>query len=218
MKKKLIVIVGIVVAAVVLGLGIYHSDASQMEPKLSEQEIQELLEIQYPGESIIKRIDNGIYEVEIIGDDNKQYALRLDGNTGEVLDLKETMQTKKGNAASNLAIKEKKNDAQEQKVKSAEPKKKQSTVSNENTDQSTNNIDKNQSNTNKTQSTHNTLIDVSEASKIALNQFSGKITDLELDEDDGRLIYEIEIEAGDREAEIEIDAITGEVLVIDIDD
>ncbi|MHA6253029.1 PepSY domain-containing protein [Oceanobacillus sp. CAU 1775] len=62
------------------------------------------------------------------------------------------------------------------------------------------------------------IITQEQAVNIALKQFSGKVEDVELDDDDGRLIYEIEIEndRGD-EAEIEIDAYTGAVLVVDID-
>lgn len=43
------------------------------------------------------------------------------------------------------------------------------------------------------------------------------ITELELDEDDGRLIYEIEIESVNGEAEIDIDAYTGDIISISID-
>ncbi|MFD0951687.1 PepSY domain-containing protein [Virgibacillus natechei] len=60
-------------------------------------------------------------------------------------------------------------------------------------------------------------MDLGKAEEIALNEFDGQITELELDEDDGRLMYEIEIEDGEDEAEIEIDAYTGEILVIEID-
>ena len=63
-----------------------------------------------------------------------------------------------------------------------------------------------------------TVIDINEAVNIALNEFKGTVTDVELDEDDGRLIYEIEMESGEEEAEIEIDAYTGAILVIEIDD
>lgn len=55
-----------------------------------------------------------------------------------------------------------------------------------------------------------------EAKRIALSKVAGKVEGIELDEDDGRLIYEIEIEAEseDIDAEVLIDAITGEVMTI----
>lgn len=66
--------------------------------------------------------------------------------------------------------------------------------------------------------TKKSVISRDQAINIALKQFSGRVEDVELDDDDGRLIYEIELEnkRGD-EAEIEIDAYTGAVLVVDID-
>lgn len=57
-----------------------------------------------------------------------------------------------------------------------------------------------------------------EAKSIALKLADGKIEDFELDEDDGRLIYEIEIKAKGVEHEIEIDAYTGEVIEHEVDD
>ncbi|TWI56181.1 PepSY domain-containing protein [Halalkalibacter nanhaiisediminis] len=55
-----------------------------------------------------------------------------------------------------------------------------------------------------------------EAKRIALSKVAGKVEDIELDEDNGRLIYEIEIkaESEDIDAEVLIDAITGEVMTI----
>lgn len=55
------------------------------------------------------------------------------------------------------------------------------------------------------------------ARSIALAEFSGTIEGIELDDDDDRLIYEIEIEDGENEAEIEIDAYTGEILFMDLE-
>lgn len=67
-------------------------------------------------------------------------------------------------------------------------------------------------------STNNTIISEEKAIEIALRQFNGAIEEIELDEDDSRLIYEIEMENGEKEAEIEIDAYTGKVLEVEIDD
>lgn len=60
-------------------------------------------------------------------------------------------------------------------------------------------------------------IDANKAGEIALKEFAGTITDLELDEDDGRLVYEIEVRDGKEEADFDIDATTGEILELDID-
>lgn len=62
------------------------------------------------------------------------------------------------------------------------------------------------------------VISRQQAINIALAQFPGKVEEVDLDDDDGRLIYEIEIKNGDREAEFEIDAITGKIIDIEIDD
>ncbi|PAV30689.1 hypothetical protein CIL05_06195 [Virgibacillus profundi] len=61
------------------------------------------------------------------------------------------------------------------------------------------------------------VIGIEKAEEVALKEFAGTITDLELDEDDGRLVYEIEIENGKKEADFEIDALTGEILEMEID-
>lgn len=62
------------------------------------------------------------------------------------------------------------------------------------------------------------IIGEARAKSIALSLANGSITDFELDEDDGRLIYKIEIKAKGLEHEIEIDAHTGKVLEHEIDD
>ena len=59
----------------------------------------------------------------------------------------------------------------------------------------------------------NQMIGVDRAKEIAQGRLpGGRITELELDEDDGRMIYEGEIETNTTEVEFEIDAYTGEVL------
>lgn len=55
-----------------------------------------------------------------------------------------------------------------------------------------------------------------QARSIALSVANGTITDFDFDEDD--IEYEVEIEVGDLEYEITIDARTGEILEVEIDD
>ena len=56
------------------------------------------------------------------------------------------------------------------------------------------------------------VITVEEAVAIAMKQAKGTVTEAELDDDDGRLHYDLEIEDGTYEYEFEIDAITGEII------
>ncbi len=208
MKKKIALSVGVLAIASVLGLGIYHSNASQAEPKLSSEEIDDIVTSQYPGTitemELEKDFNQVIYEVEITEDGN-EYELKLDGNTGEVLKIKEKEMVKKQTDDTDQHPKKKQ--AQQQANDQVDQKNQSQSETNENRpDQQ----DK--------RNQQKTVIDADEAVQIALKEFSGTVESVELDEDDHRLIYEVEIEAGDEEAEVEIDAYTGEVLVIDIDD
>ena len=208
MKKKIALSVGVLAIASVLGLGIYHSNASQAEPKLSSEEIDDIVTSQYPGTitemELEKDFNQVIYEVEITEDGN-EYELKLDGNTGEVLKIKEKEMVKKQTDDTDQHPKKKQ--AQQQANDQVDQKNQSQSETNENRpDQQ----DK--------RNQQKTVIDADEAVQIALKEFSGTVESVELDEDDLRLIYEVEIEAGDEEAEVEIDAYTGEVLVIDIDD
>ena len=64
------------------------------------------------------------------------------------------------------------------------------------------------------------LISRDEAVRIAISQTgqSARVAEVELDEDDGRPIYEIELEGGPFEYELEIDAATGDILEFEKDD
>lgn len=59
---------------------------------------------------------------------------------------------------------------------------------------------------------------VAQASNIALKQVTGgKVTKVELDRDNGRYVYEIELRTAQGEADVDIDANTGKVLSFDQD-
>jgi len=55
------------------------------------------------------------------------------------------------------------------------------------------------------------------AIKIAMKQAKGTVTEVKLDEDDGRVIYEIEIQDDKYDYDFDIDAISGEVLKFEKD-
>jgi uncharacterized membrane protein YkoI len=222
----MIIAISSVSLAAVLGFGIYHSNAAQAEPGLSKEEIRALVEEQYPGTITELELDKGfnraVYEVEVTSN-GKEYEIELDGNTGEVLKLQEKEKRVADNDSTvndsnKVSIKEKNDDAEDTNT-SNDDKNNVDDKAEDTSNQSQKDVkdEKDEGNQSKEDNTKNVVIDVEAAKKIALGEFPGTITDLELDEDDGRLIYEIEIESADGEVELEIDAYTGEIIYISID-
>lgn len=62
------------------------------------------------------------------------------------------------------------------------------------------------------------LISIEEAMEIALSEQDGYVDDIELETDDGYTYYEVEIENGNEDYDLYIDAITGDVLKVEKDD
>ncbi|MEI3614719.1 PepSY domain-containing protein [Pseudogracilibacillus sp. SO30301A] len=206
MKKKIILTSGVLAITIALGLGIYKSDASQAEPKLNYDEVRGLISAQYPGTitelELEKDRNRVVYEIEI-ENDGMEYDLKVDGNSGEIIKIKEKKtvaqkENQKKTTDDDKAVKEDTKDGQNQTTQEIKVEKKESSK--------------------KEKNNKNTVIDASEAIAIAQKEFPGTVTDVELDEEDGRYIYEIEIKANGEEAEIEIDAMTGEIIVIEIDE
>jgi len=55
------------------------------------------------------------------------------------------------------------------------------------------------------------------AIKIAMKQAKGTVTEIELDDENGRVIYEIDIKDGKYEYDFDVDAISGKVLKFEKD-
>lgn len=235
--------IGVIGVVTVLGFGVYHSNASQADPTLTPENIKELVQAQYPGTITELQLDkdaNGsVYEVEVTND-GVEYELKIDGQSGEVINLKEKLVAAKERAGTKevidlkekekeqkeeekQAVKEK--EEQEKQAKEKEEKEKQEKAKADEQAQQKTQVKKNESSANEgnkqqeeeTKST-NTVIDVNKAIDIALAKFPGTVDEVELDEEDGRLVYEIEIEGNGEEAEFEIDAYTGEIIVIEIEE
>src|SRR5690625_7739454 len=96
--KKVGIMLGVMIAAIVLGFGIFQSNASQAEPKLSNEEIKEIVSNEYPGEiidlTLSEKGNKTVYTVNVDANE-AEYELEMDGNTGEVWELRETPLTKK---------------------------------------------------------------------------------------------------------------------------
>lgn len=206
-------VLGTVAGLALLGFGIFQSGVSSANLELSSDEIREIVETQYPGEIIELGLEkdtaNAYYAVKVESE-GKTYDLRLDGNSGEIVSLEEAEKlTSNAEKADDKVDKQKDEKNDNSKKNNGESKKEDS-----------DNAKDNQENTNsndKKESSNSAIINSDKAREIALSQFSGTIENIERDEDDGQLIYEIEIVNGEDEAEIKINAYTGEVLVVDID-
>ena len=199
MKNKtwLAVSVGALMISIV-GLGIQHISANPDDAQLTSTEIKELVKNKYPGDITELELErkNGqlVYEVEIEGPQG-EYEMKLDASTGEVLKLEEKpRKASKGSNGSQQA-----NDRKD--------------------DRATQNNGDEPNQTNDGQSSaERTRMSIDEAKETALNEIPGTIDEIELERDDGRLIYEVEIETDNREAEVEVDAYTGEIIMISWDD
>ena len=66
-------------------------------------------------------------------------------------------------------------------------------------------------------SNYKNIISQDDAIAIAEKAANGKVEEIELDEDDGLLKYDVELRTDRGEAEVEIDASTGNVLEVELD-
>jgi len=71
-----------------------------------------------------------------------------------------------------------------------------------------------------TQGKDSELISMKKAEEIAVNEVGGVVESIELEKDDGRLKYEIDLrdENGNDDIDVDIDAKTGEIIKVDRDD
>ncbi|WP_018930342.1 PepSY domain-containing protein [Gracilibacillus lacisalsi] len=204
MKKKLLY--PLIVVAIIGGVfAIYHFTSSPADAYLSEEEAKEKISKQYSGEiaeiELEEENNQKIYKVKIKGTD-RDYELKIDAESGEVLLLNEKAVTESDNSTRN-----------------------EDTAVDDNTEQednsgTNNKEDRNDSSNEETkQQPNNTLISAEEARDIALDQYPGaEITDFEQDEDDGRYLYEIELITDKEEIDLEIDAYTGSIISISKDE
>ncbi|GAA0300176.1 putative membrane protein YkoI [Gracilibacillus halotolerans] len=189
MKNKFFIPVlgGLIVTGGVFAALTINSDSASAE--LSKEEAMEKIQTQFPGEVVElefeKEGSKKVYEIEIKGTD-RHYELEVDADTGEVLKI-------------------------EEEVFSGKKASKEQAGSN----QAVQTADDNGDSKNTTKKTDkDSIISVSEVEAIAHDFFDGKIEELELDEDDGRLYYEVEMYSSTHEVELDIDAYTGELLSI----
>lgn len=163
---------------------------------LSEDEVKEIVLEDTSGEidSLTKSTENEteFYDAVVKNDQNKVH-FKVNGETGEVVEKKKEPVT----TVQKESNENKQNDNKQQEID-------QGTKQNEHKRQKEDKL-KN--------------ISEQEAIQIALDTVKGEVDDVDLESSNGQLYYFIEIEtADDLEAEIQIHAITGEVISIEWDD
>lgn len=191
MKKKLLTISVVFIGVLILLFSFINSNSETSEPALTKDEIKDIVSEQYAGEistPILRNKNNEPVYHVDLAHDENIYHIKLNGISGEVITIDKEVNKDNKKETSNENQKENKQSNQEQ----AEEKEKIKS--------------------------DNIIISQKKVSKIALEQFSGVIDDIDLEDKNGRLIYEVEIENGEREAEIIIDAYTGEVIFVEIDE
>lgn len=204
--KKLIIITLCIIAIGAVAVGVQMFSASADDPSLNSEEAKELAASRYPGKVTVIELNNEsgeqIYTMEIDGDDN-DYRLKLNADSGDVVQLSEITNADSQEAASEESAadtaSEPEPDAEESSSEEAPPAEEEPSR--------------------ETGSSSNQLpISMDDAKSIALEEVGGgSVTDIELDDDDGRVLYELEIVSSQGEVDVDVDARTGEIIVISYD-
>ncbi len=204
MKNKLFFIILTIIIVIGSVVAIYNFTSNPASAYLSEEEAKEKVSDQFSGKIMELELDEEnnrkVYEVEIKGTD-RDYELKIDAETGEILLLNE----KTGTLRDNSVAKEEAADDQDN-------------TDQEDKNETDNKDEQNEETKQQSDNSNNTLISAEEARSIATDQYPGTITDFEQDEDDGRYLYEIEIRTNTHEVDLEIDAYTGSIISISKDD
>lgn len=195
MKKTwlTVLISAIIIAAI--GFGIQQTLASPSGTPMSIQDASQIVTEKYAGQitevDLDKEKGKYVYEIELKGAQG-EYEVKLDAVSGDILKVKHKQET--------FPAGNKESAEQQQDFQPVDTNEQASTEGND-------------GNT----PTAPSRISVEEASRIALEKVPGIIKEIELDRDDGLLIYEIEIKTETGEAEIDINAYTGEIVYLSIE-
>jgi len=191
----------------ILGVLTFNSDSASAY--LTKDEAKDKIQTQFPGEIVELELDEErnkkVYEVDIKGSD-RFYELEIDAETGEVLKIEEKLfnNQKEPNNQKN-------DDIPEVNVSQADDQDDQSKQDKKETKKVEANDDKDEENKSSKKSS---IISIDKAKSIAKGLFNGKIDEIELDDDDGLRYYEIEMYSSTEEAELKINAYTGELISI----
>jgi uncharacterized membrane protein YkoI len=229
MNRKWIIITVLVIIGVTGIIGI--ASAIKGNVKVTETEARNLVEAHYPGtiiEMTLLRSDGkDIYQVQL-EENTGLYTLEVDAETGNIQNLQQVKKTDSEKEekpaiseaeAKKLAEETYRGNVQaltlHRKIysitvltKTEQIKLEMNADSGKITSEDKSSIEKN---------TQHVKLTEEQAKKIALAEVNGKIEDIDLEEEEDSVFYEVEIESGQQEATIQIDAFTGKVLSVAIE-
>ncbi|MFD1386320.1 PepSY domain-containing protein [Oceanobacillus oncorhynchi subsp. oncorhynchi] len=198
MNKKIGMFAGAVVLAGVVGTGIYHAEAassSEEEPQIVEagsltmEDATKKLEEEYQGK---------VKEMELDREGDKSFYEAEIIVENHEYDVK--MDAESGEVVyEEIDDKDGHDDDRNDDDVNLEENQQDTAAANENNDNKEN------------------VITQEEAIQIAKQEFDGEVTEMELDYDDGRYVYELELVNGEQEADFDIHAETGDILSLEID-
>ncbi|GAA0321571.1 hypothetical protein GCM10008931_11400 [Oceanobacillus oncorhynchi subsp. oncorhynchi] len=198
MNKKIGMFAGAVVLAGVVGTGIYHAEAassSEREPQIVEvgsltmEDATKKLEEEYQGK---------VKEMELDREGDKSFYEAEIIVENHEYDVK--MDAESGEVVyEEIDDKDGHDDDRNDDDVNLEENQQDTAAANENNDNKEN------------------VITQEEAIQIAKQEFDGEVTEMELDYDDGRYVYELELVNGEQEADFDIHAETGDILSLEID-
>ncbi|TDL80299.1 PepSY domain-containing protein [Peribacillus frigoritolerans] len=229
MNRKWTIISVIVIIGVI---GIFSiASAKKGDVKVTEAEARNLVEAHYTGtikEMVLTKLDGReVYQVEL-EEKKGLYTLEVEAATGSIQNLKQVkkadLESEKEPALSQAEAKKLAEETYSGNVqtmtlqgktysitlltKTEEIKVEMNADSGEITSEDKSSIEKTKQPVKLTEE---------QAKKIALAEVKGKIEDIDLEEEDGSVFYEVEIESGQQEATIQIDAFTGIILSVAIE-
>ncbi|USK35270.1 PepSY domain-containing protein [Bacillus sp. F19] len=229
MNRKWSIITVLVIIGVIGIIGI--ASVIKDNVKVTEAEARNLVEAHYTGTitkmALLRSDGKDIYQVQL-EEKTGLYTLEVDAETGSIQNLQQVKKTDSEKEekpaiseaeAKKLAEETYRGNVQaltlQRKIysitvltKTEQIKLEMNADSGKITSEDKSSIEKN---------TQHVKLTEEQAKKIALAEVNGKIEDIDLDEEDDSVFYEVEIESGQQEATIQIDAFTGKVLSVAIE-
>ncbi|CEI82510.1 hypothetical protein J18TS1_29150 [Oceanobacillus oncorhynchi subsp. incaldanensis] len=193
MNKKIGMFAGAVVLAGVVGTGIYHAEAASSnegEPQIVEAGS---LNMEDATKKLEEEYQGKVKEMELDREGDKSFY------EAEIIVENQEYDVKMDAESGEVVYEEIDDKDRHDDDVNLEENQQDTAAANENNDNKEN------------------IIAQEEAIQIAKQEFDGDVTEMELDYDDGRYVYELELVNGQQEADFDIHAETGDILSLEID-